>query len=597
LFGGDLGVGGVTGWRFASLCVALTVCSSATALAQQPAPAPSQVVPPVIRPAPSVGTRIALPQVQAGGEIPAAAKSLYFVLVDVDVEGEFAEFVAKRQELAAPLIGKRISVADVFEFANKLQQLYVGAGFPLVRVVILPQELGKDARVKIRVIDGYVERIDATAIAAPVRGRVEAVISRLINHHHLRQSELERWLLLAGETPGLVLNAVFSAGKEVGGSVLVLTGRYRPFSVSLYHDNAMPDSYGTAQVVSTLAENGLAGFGEQFLVSVGGYPNWDFFDYYPTRRYLSAVLAAPIGIDGWRFELAATDGKTTPQHPLSPTFGLLDQTRAKLSYEAIKLRDLELIANARYETTDERIDTLAIAIPTPISLDRIRAVRGGMDMIWRRRESGTTMAAGWDFSRGLDAFGARTAEGAALAAAGGIPLPLSRQGADAVFSKLTGHLEINQTLPSDFFLAFMAFGQTSFGRPLLTSEQFDLVGAKMLSGFTAGQFPGDTAWVARGELGHPVALPLIEGRGPLIATPYLFAATGGRVLEQPTVLEIRSQRATNYGIGTRFNLAGLYDFSPDSYAFVEWSHSHVDLVIPPMPTDGNRIFAGVLISY
>ncbi len=580
------------------LLLAAWLWPAAIALAQAPlppVPAPSQVAPPVIAPAPSVATRIALPQVQAGGDVPAAAKKLFFVLIDFDIQDEFPELVATRRELAAPLIGKRISVADVFEFANKLQQAYVRAGYPLVRVVITPQELGKDARVKMRVVDGFIERIDVSAIGAPVRERVGAVVAPLLFRRHLMQADLERWLLIAGETPGLVLNAIFTAGKEIGGSVLVLTGRYRPVSASLYMDNAMPTSFGTMQVVTSVAENGLFGLGEQFLVQFAGFPNEDFTHYYPTRRYMTAALRVPIGGNGWWLELLGTNGKTTPHVPIqqAASFGLLDQTRTRLVYEAVKRRDYELILNARYETTDERLEIIATTPPSAISLDRIRAVRTGMDGIWRIRESGTTLGFGVDYSRGLDVSGARTVQGAL--ATGGVPL--SRQGADAVFTKLNGRFEANQVLGQDVFVTFMAFGQTSFGHPLLASEQYDIVGAKMMSGLRAGQLPGDAAWAMRGELGRPFAVTLVQDKPPLLLTPYLFAATGERILELPTALEFHSTHARDLGIGTRINLAGWADFLPDSYAFVEWSSWHINLVMAPQPKDGSRFFAGMLVQY
>src|SRR5260370_17135382 len=94
-----------------------------------------------------------------------------------------------------------------------------------------------------RVVDGFIERIDVSAIGAPVRERVGAVVAPLLFRRHLMQADLERWLLIAGETPGLVLNAIFTAGKEIGGSVLVLTGRYRPVSPALYTANPMPPPF------------------------------------------------------------------------------------------------------------------------------------------------------------------------------------------------------------------------------------------------------------------------------------------------------------------------------------------------------------------
>src|SRR6185503_11374050 len=103
--------------------------------AQATPPAPSQVAPPTARPAPSAPTRILLPQVEAGAQAPETAKKLTFVLIDVDIEGAFDELLAAQRELVAPLTGRRISVADVFDLAARLQQAYVRAGYPLVRVV------------------------------------------------------------------------------------------------------------------------------------------------------------------------------------------------------------------------------------------------------------------------------------------------------------------------------------------------------------------------------------------------------------------------------------------------------------------------------
>jgi hemolysin activation/secretion protein len=566
------------------LPVAAWLALGASAFAQA-VPAPSQVAPPVIVP-PTGGGHIAIPQVPAGAQIPPQANKLSFKLLGFDIKGEFEELAAQRKELEAPLIGKRITVAAVFQFADKLQQIYVHAGYPLVRVVILPQEFEGAARIKLRIIDGFVERMDLEAIDPLVRGRVSAVLAPLMGKTHLKQSELERRLLIAGEAPGLILNAVFAAGKKVGGSVLVLTGRYRPVSFSVYSDNAMPASFGTGQVVTTASLNSVLGFGEQLTVSAAGLPDKDFTTRYPTRRYLSGSFVIPLGIDGWAFDIGGTNGITTPRVNLDAVSqGLLSQGHIKLSYEAVKLRDFELTFNGRFEATNEEIDTLLFMPQIPLSEDRLRVLRGGIDGIWRLRVTGTTVSFGSNFSQGLDAFGARTAADANPL------LPLSRQGADAVFKKWDGHAEVYQSLPYDFFASVAASGQTSFKTALLTSEQFSIDGAKMLSGFTSGALPGDTAWVVRGELGHPFTFPIESGG--LTLTPYAFGATGERILEVPTVLEIGSVHATNYGAGMRFNLTPWGTYMPDGYGFIEWSRRYAT-----DPTlDGDRIYTGMLLRY
>jgi hypothetical protein len=114
---------------------------------------------------------------------------------------------------------------------------------------------------------------------------------------------------------------------------------------------------------------------------------------------------------------------------------------------------------------------------------------------------------------------------------------------------------------------------------------------KMLSGFTAGALPGDSARVTRGEFDHTFAAQLPYGG--LILTPYLFAATGERILWDPTVLEVGDVHATNYGLGMRFNLLPPSDQWPATYGFVEGSHRTTNL--PGF--SGDRIFAGILLQY
>jgi hemolysin activation/secretion protein len=551
----------------------------------QGVPAPSQVAPPVITP-PVARGRISIPQVPAGAQIPAEAKRLSFTLLGFDINGEFEEFVAKRKELEAPLVGRKVSVAEIFEFADRLQQVYATAGYPLVRVVLLPQELDGVARIRLSVIDGFVERLDGAALPLQVQSRVATTLLPLLNKTHLTQAELERRLLIAGETPGLTLNAIFAPGRETGGSVLVLTGRYRPVALGLYMDNAMPAVFGTGQGVASASANSLFGLGEQVNVQAAGLPNHDYVQNLPTRRYFSGTFSIPLGIDGWRFEAGGVDGITTPHGvPLAATKGVYNEGYAKLAYEVLKRRDYAVTVNARLDAANQKIETLVFSPPVLLSSDRLRVLRAGVDGIWKGNQSGTTIIYGGNYSHGLDALGARTAAEAPPW------MPLSRQGADAVFDKIDARIEVNQALPHDFFVNFYAAGQNSFNRPLLSPEQFNIDGTKMLSGFTAGALPGDTAWVVRGELGNSLTAQMTPGG--LVVMPYLFVARGERILIDPTVLEVGDVRATNYGIGVRYNVLPPSADMPTAYGFVEASHRITNLP----GASGDRIFAGLQLQY
>ena len=154
------------------------------------APAPSQVEPPRLPAAPRVAPEIPSVQPPETPAFPKDAEKLSFVLLGLDIEGEFEEFVATSRELAAPLIGKRVTVAQVFEFAAQLQAAYVRAGYLLARVVVAPQELNERARVTIQVIDGFIERIDVSALPPALRNRVGATLEPLFHKRHLTEREL-----------------------------------------------------------------------------------------------------------------------------------------------------------------------------------------------------------------------------------------------------------------------------------------------------------------------------------------------------------------------------------------------------------------------
>jgi hemolysin activation/secretion protein len=371
---------------------------------------------------------------------------------------------------------------------------------------------------------------------------------------------------------------------------MVLTGRYRPVSMSVYGDNDMPRVFGTGQAVVSASANSWLGLGEQLTLQAAGLPDKDYVSEYPTRRYLGGTFSIPLGIDGWKLQLGGTDGITTPRvGPDQLTKGIFNEGYVQLSYELLKRRDYELTLTEMLDAENEMIKTLTTMPPTPISSDRVRPLRTGFNGIWRLHELGTTVTYSTAWSRGLDALGARSINVATP------QLPLSRPGADAVFNKAAGQIEIDQSLPHDFFDNVYAAAQDSFHRALLTSEQFGIDGVKLLSGFTAGALPGDTGWVVRDEFGRSFTTQGLPGGlvSTVVWSPYIFAATGERILENPTALEIGSVHATNYGAGMRYNVFPASPDMPTAYGFVEWSRRYTN----ESTLNGDRIFIGMFLQY
>jgi hypothetical protein len=83
----------------------------------------------------------------------------------------------------------------------------------------------------------------------------------------------------------------------------------------------------------------------------------------------------------------------------------------------------------------------------------------------------------------------------------------------------------------------------------------------------SGSLPGDTAWIVRGEFGRSFTPQLPWGG--VVLMPYIFEATGESILQDPTVPDIGSVHATDYGAGMRFNLTPPSDQMPGGYGFIE----------------------------
>ena len=77
-----------------------------------------------------------------------------------------------------------------------------------------------------------------------MRSRISAVIDPLVGRADLRLPEIERKLLIAGDTPGVALRSTLSPGATPGGAILVVEARYQMVSGFAGFDNTLSGSLG-----------------------------------------------------------------------------------------------------------------------------------------------------------------------------------------------------------------------------------------------------------------------------------------------------------------------------------------------------------------
>jgi hemolysin activation/secretion protein len=504
--------------------------------------APSQVTPQTLRPAaPIVPGDLPVPE-RVPLQAPFGSQNLGFVVGRVAIKGGFPEFDAETRALVHTVEGHRVTVAQIYEFANALEQIYARAGYVLVRVTVPPQKLNDRGPVRIVIVDGFVEKVQVDNVPDRVRELVSARMNSLIGRRHVKLGEIERRLLIAGDVPGLRLKSTLARGKTLGGTLLVLEGTHRLVTATASIDNRLPSSLGTWSYGTSVALNSAFGLGEQFYASAqsSGDPA-RIFDSSSPLRVLGAGAVFPLGTDGWILNPEYTNSRSQPV-PVSgglANIGQFERFALRTSYPVIRTRTDILSLNAAFEYISQ-----SVALPlfsTDLNKDRYGVLRVGTVYETGLPWWNAALQTSGIFSQGT---GGRDS---ADALASGIPL--SRLGAGPVFSKATFDAHVTQPLANEFRMEFIGRAQTSFGNPLLVSEQFSLDGPQAISAYPSGTLNVDEGGTLRAELIRSFA---VTGTAvPVILSPYAFGSFGAGRLVEPTIVELADVRAGAVGAGVR----------------------------------------------
>ncbi len=165
--------------------------------------APSQLVPQRLAPASQRPPVQPLLEQRPELRAPSGAKDLVFSLRDIVVEGGFEPLQGTAEDLTAPLKAGKVTVDDVFEVRRRLEEAYARAGYVLVRVTVPPQKVEDGGTLRLRVVDGHIEAIDASALPESLRNLLEGRVKGLVGRKRVTLEEIERLILLAGDVPGV----------------------------------------------------------------------------------------------------------------------------------------------------------------------------------------------------------------------------------------------------------------------------------------------------------------------------------------------------------------------------------------------------------
>jgi hemolysin activation/secretion protein len=492
-----------------SITLAVTHSLSACLLASYEARAQSLVNPEVLAPRERRAgeTRGVGALISAGEALrpPPNAEKTFVTVRRVRIDGAFPELEVQTSALKGEIESRTVSVAQIYKFANELQEAYITAGYPLARIKVEPSFAS--GGVRLAVIDGFIERLDLSQVPERERELVMARLQPLVGRRHLTKEKLERCLLLLGQVNGLQGTGATKPGSQLGLNVLEVTATENHVGAVSGVDNLLPKQLGTWRFSQQFTLNNAFGWGEQFRADVSSGRDFDrFFDGTSKFQGYGGLFSLPLGADGLNVTTAYSSVRQQPSVPAG-TF-LTDQELVESKFDRAYLRlnypiFLTLANAVRAQIGVEHIDYRTSAGPFPVTLyfpvdvfyelarDRYALVRlaGEWDTKFPWAWGGSASTAIF-YEHGL---GGRTATSFS-------PVPLSRSDASPTFDKLKLDIRAVQPLPEEFALSLYFRAQTGFGSPLMLPEQLSLSGPDGSSGFALG-----TLNVDRGLVGRPMS--------------------------------------------------------------------------------------------
>jgi hemolysin activation/secretion protein len=403
--------------------------------------------------------------------VPRAVDEIHFKLNDIRIVGAVTLPPETFRPLYQDLIGKDVTLSNIYDVADGIERAYRAAGYPLIRAFVPPQRV-KDGIFTIKVVEGFVSTVSVEGADPKTQEVIKAYLDHVAGQKPLRLSAIERGLLLANDLPGVTATGVLRPAPDTpGASDLVMSVDQPKFMGGLAVDNRGSRFSGIWTVNADAEVNSLLFGGDQLAAAVTASPN-SLEQIGGDVRY-----HVPLGSDGVMGHLI---GKYTHGEPGSTlhAFNVLTDSFAfgpRLSYPVIRSRAQSLTIDGGFTVQDATVK-FTVPAPTGLSHDKWRVLDVAVSYL-KSDLFGGGFGASVDLAQGLDILGA-----------GGFPL--SRVGGSTDFTKIAFGARYSHLFMDNFSVMVGTQGQYAFNR-LISGEQIAFGGTEIGRGYDPGAIVGD----------------------------------------------------------------------------------------------------------
>lgn len=421
-------------------------------------------------------------------QAPAGAEKITFVLNDVHVEGASKISADRIAKTYKHLIGTKISLVQVYDVANAITQIYRDKGYLLSRAVVPKQEI-RNGVVKISVVEGFVSNFRIQGETFGARKEIEAYARKLMSTGTLNAGNLERYLLLMNDLPGVSVRSILSPSQTVAGGAdmtLVISQKRSQGFASV--DNFGNSFIGPWRLSAGIQGNSLFESSDQWNASALIAPDKG------ELAYVSGGFRHNIGDEGTKAGLNASYTATSPTLPAALGGSLGPEGRAysitaDVNHPFVRSRSFNLVGGAQFDVTQNKtnFDSAFSALNTQDD-QRIVRVTGQMNYLDGLAGYNIVNAA---VSQGLEIFGSSEKGDAGL----------SRAQGDPGFTKFNADASRLQSIYGPFTGLLGIAGQYS-ANSLLASEEFGFGGTEYGRGYDSSEITGDDGLAGKLELAY-----------------------------------------------------------------------------------------------
>lgn len=419
-------------------------------------------------------------------EVPPNADEITFTLNSLQVEGVSAYQENDMRALYDDMLGETVSLADIYAISSALTNKYRNEGYILTQVIVPPQTI-EGGNVRLRVIEGFVDRIlvqgaeDDQSLAL-----IREYASNVSKADALNVKDLERALLLIDDLPGVSARSILSPSRTTTGAsdLRVIVERDHYESV-LGVDNFGSRYLGPVQFTAGGALNSVLGYNEEITGQFVTATDIDEVEL----AYGALTYSQPINGLGTTANAFLSHSDTEPGYDLE-TFNVHGRSTHMgfgIEHPFVRSRTSNLTGRAGFDWRDVESKNDLEATRK----DNIRAVRVGGTYEFLDTNFGVGInAVDLEISHGLDVLGASNDGDANL----------TRPAADPdSFTKAILEVQRLQRVTQDINLLMAARGQLA-NHALLSSEEFGVGGINFGRGYDPSEIIGEDGVATKFEV-------------------------------------------------------------------------------------------------